>query len=130
VDNNFISIYLKHFSTIGVGFKVDSANNDSTETPTNTNSSSVSPNSYSLNQNYPNPFNPSTTISYTLKNAGLTKISIYNSLGEIVESLVNENQSAGSHNVNFSAVNLPSGMYFYTLSCGNFTQTNKMILMK
>ncbi len=136
VDNNFISIYLQHFSTLGFGLNIETTDSngggdsDSTDTTTDINSIEITPNSYSLNQNYPNPFNPSTTISYTLKNAGLTKISIYNSLGEIVESLVNEIQFAGSHNVNFSAVNLPSGMYFYTLSSGNFTQTNKMILMK
>ncbi len=128
VDGNYLSIYSKHFSTIGIGFKVDTTG--SSQNPTSVNSSSVTPDLYKLDQNYPNPFNPSTKISYTLPNAGFTKLTVYNSLGEEVQSLVRENQSAGSYTVNFDAANLPSGMYLYSLSSGNFKQTNKMILMK
>ncbi|MCB0747262.1 MAG: T9SS type A sorting domain-containing protein, partial [Ignavibacteriae bacterium] len=124
VENDYLSIYSKHFSTIGVGFKVVVPN------PTDVNSLETTPNEYGLAQNYPNPFNPSTTISYTLPNSGFTKLSVYNSLGQEVQSLINDNQSAGTHTVNFNASNLPSGMYFYSLTSGNFTQTNKMILMK
>ncbi|MBK8946809.1 MAG: T9SS type A sorting domain-containing protein [Ignavibacteriae bacterium] len=142
VDNNFVSIYLQHFSTIGVGFKVevvdttDDDDSDSTDTTDTTDTTtdvdviSNTPNVYNLGQNYPNPFNPSTTISYTLPQSGFTKLSVYNSLGEVIQTLVNENQSAGKYNINFNASNLTSGMYFYTISSGNFTQTNKMILMK
>ncbi|MBK7106423.1 MAG: T9SS type A sorting domain-containing protein [Ignavibacteriae bacterium] len=136
VEPSFISIYLQHFSTIGVGFKVETVvdpdttdNSDSTTTAIAENSSNI-PTEYNLSQNYPNPFNPTTTISYTIPEAGFTKLSIYNSLGEVVQSLVNENQSAGRYNVNFNANNLSSGLYFYTISSGNFAQTNKMILMK
>jgi len=125
VDDNYLSIYSKHFSTIGVGFKIDT-----TQSPTSVNTTSITPDVYQLNQNYPNPFNPSTKISYTLPDAGFTKLTVYNSLGEVVKSLVNENQSAGNYTINFNAANLPSGLYFYSLSSGNFTQTNKMILMK
>ena len=112
----------QHFSTIGVGFKVDD--------PTNVNTLNVTPNEYGLAQNYPNPFNPTTTINYTLPNSGFTKLSVYNTIGEEVQTLVNENQSAGTYNLDFNASNLPSGLYFYSLTSGNFTQTNKMILMK
>ncbi|MFZ1289512.1 MAG: T9SS type A sorting domain-containing protein [Melioribacteraceae bacterium] len=136
VDQNFVSIFFQHFSTIGVGFKEETVvdpdttdNSDSTTTSIAENNS-FSPNEYNLAQNYPNPFNPSTTISYTIPEAGFTKLSIYNSLGEVIQSLVNENQSAGRYSVNFIANNIPSGMYFYTISSGNFTQTNKMVLMK
>lgn len=122
VEEDFLTIYSSHFSTIGVGFKIDD--------PTNVNTVAVTPNEYGLDQNYPNPFNPTTTINYTLPNAGFTKLSVYNTIGEEVQSLVNENQSAGSYSLNFNASNLPSGLYFYTLTSGNFTQTNKMILMK
>ncbi|MCB9250517.1 MAG: T9SS type A sorting domain-containing protein [Ignavibacteriales bacterium] len=124
VESDYLSIYSKHFSTIGVGFKVV------VPTPTDVNSLETTPNEYELAQNYPNPFNPSTTISYNLPNSGFTKLSVYNSLGQEVQSLINDNQSAGTHTVNFNASNLPSGMYFYSLTSGNFTQTNKMILMK
>ena len=122
VEDEFLSIYSQHFSTIGFGFKVDD--------PTNVNNLNVTPNEYGLAQNYPNPFNPTTTINYTLPSAGFTKLSVYNTIGEEVQTLVNENQSAGTYNLNFNASDLPSGLYFYSLTSGNFTQTNKMILMK
>ncbi len=122
VEEEFLSIYSQHFSTIGVGLKVDD--------PTNVNNLNVTPDEYGLAQNYPNPFNPTTTINYTLPNAGFTKLSVYNTIGEEVQSLVNENQSAGTYSLNFNASDLPSGLYFYSLTSGNFTRTNKMILMK
>lgn len=121
-EENFLSIYSRHFSTIGVGFKVD--------TPTDVSSTSVTPEEYGLAQNYPNPFNPTTTINYTLPNSGFAKLSVFNAIGQEVQTLVNENQQSGNYSVNFNADDLPSGLYFYTLSSGKFTQTNKMILMK
>ena len=88
------------------------------------------PVSFRLDQNYPNPFNPSTKISYTLPNASTVNLSVFNVLGQEVATLVNENQNAGEHFVNFNAANLSSGVYFYTLKTGNFTETKKMALMK
>ncbi len=88
------------------------------------------PRAYSLSQNYPNPFNPSTTIHYTLKEAALTTLSVYNIRGQQVAQLVNGQQSAGAYNVNFDASGLPSGMYFYRLESGDFSQAAKMILLK
>ena len=90
----------------------------------------VLPKVYSLAQNYPNPFNPSTQISFSLEKAGMTKLDVYNLLGQKVASLVNANLAAGQHSVNFNADNLPSGMYIYTLNSGSFSVTKKMVLLK
>jgi len=86
--------------------------------------------SYSLSQNYPNPFNPSTTIEFSLQKAGMTKLDVYNILGQKVASLVNENLNVGQHSVSFNASNLSSGIYLYRLSSGNYTEVKKMILLK
>jgi hypothetical protein len=85
---------------------------------------------YELNQNYPNPFNPTTTISYSLKTAGLVTLSMFDMLGTKVASLVNEVKEAGNYHVTFNASELPSGIYFYTLTSGNFMATKKLILLK
>jgi Secretion system C-terminal sorting domain len=86
--------------------------------------------SYSLVQNYPNPFNPTTTISYSLKKAGLITLKVYDILGKEVVTLVNENQEAGNYSVKFNASHLPSGIYFYKISSGIYTATKKLILLK
>lgn len=85
---------------------------------------------YSLEQNYPNPFNPVTTIKYSIKTAGEITLKVYDVLGKEVASLVNENQEPGSYSVNFNAANLPSGIYVYRLTSGNFVDTKKLILLK
>ena len=91
---------------------------------------SNSPNSFKLYENYPNPFNPSTSIRYSFPEGSFTSIKIYNSLGSEVATLVNETKSAGTYEVEFNASNLSSGIYYYTLQAGSFSETKKMILMK
>ncbi len=88
------------------------------------------PQEFMLSQNYPNPFNPSTTISFAIPNQANVKLSVYNSIGEEVALLLNENISAGSHQVSFDASNLSSGLYFYKISSNNFVDVKKMILLK
>jgi hypothetical protein len=89
------------------------------------------PTEYSLSQNYPNPFNPSTTIQYSLPEAGDVTMRIYNLLGQEVKTVFDDvSQSAGTHSVVFSSSELPSGIYFYSFRVNNFTQVKKMILMK
>lgn len=88
------------------------------------------PTSFSLSQNYPNPFNPTTKINYTVPFDSKVTISIYSITGELVMDLVNDFVSAGSYSVDFNGSNLASGMYIYKMTAGNFTQTNKMMLMK
>jgi hypothetical protein len=88
------------------------------------------PADYKLDQNFPNPFNPSTLISFTLPEEGMTRLTIFNSLGQEVKNLVNENLEAGYHQFNFNAVNLTSGVYYYKLESGDFVKINKMMLLK
>jgi hypothetical protein len=86
--------------------------------------------SYFDAKNYPNPFNPNTTISYTLKETSAVKLTIYDRLGREVKVLVDENQNAGTHTVDFNASNLPSGIYFYRIKANEKTEVRKMILAK
>ncbi|MFZ0454252.1 MAG: T9SS type A sorting domain-containing protein, partial [Ignavibacteriaceae bacterium] len=98
---------------------------------TNVDEKQTIPVKYSLSQNYPNPFNPNTKINFTLAEAGKVSLEVYNILGEKVSTLLNEEISAGQHEVNFNASNLASGVYIYRLNVNNkFTDTKKMILMK
>jgi hypothetical protein len=87
---------------------------------------------FSLSQNYPNPFNPSTNITYNLAEREFVTLKVYDVLGNEVATLVNEEKSAGSYNVQFSMdkLKLSSGTYFYRLQAGNFVETKKMILLK
>lgn len=90
-----------------------------------------SPDEYSLSQNYPNPFNPATTINWSSPSAGWQIIKIFNSLGQVVETIVDEFLEAGNHSKMYIAKStLPSGMYFYKLTSGNYSETKKMILIK
>ncbi|MDY0083726.1 MAG: T9SS type A sorting domain-containing protein, partial [Ignavibacteriaceae bacterium] len=85
---------------------------------------------YALDQNYPNPFNPSTKISYSIKEEGLVTLKVYDVLGKVVTTLVNENKAEGNYEVDFNASELPSGMYIYSLQAGDFLESRKMLLMK
>jgi hypothetical protein len=88
------------------------------------------PKAYSLESNYPNPFNPTTTISYALPRQSMVRLKVFNILGQEVSTLVNGVQSAGEKEVQFNAVNLPSGVYFYRLEAGTFTSIKKLVLIK
>ncbi|MCH9028334.1 MAG: T9SS type A sorting domain-containing protein [Bacteroidetes bacterium] len=85
---------------------------------------------YVLEQNYPNPFNPSTTIKFGLPEKSNVVITVYNSLGAEVATLVNEVREAGSYEIKFNANNFSSGIYYYKITSGNFVETKKMILLK
>ncbi len=90
----------------------------------------VLPTTFELKQNYPNPFNPSTAISYRLSAFSKVTLKIYDILGRDVATLVNEEKSAGSYTVDFDASKLVSGIYFYRLQAGNYTDSKKMLLIK
>ena len=83
-----------------------------------------------LSQNYPNPFNPVTVIKYSLPQCGYVSLKVYNSIGKEIATLVNNVKETGTHEVKFDASFLSSGVYYYRLESGAFSQTNKMILMK
>lgn len=85
---------------------------------------------YALYQNYPNPFNPETTISFDLPQAAEVRLVVINALGQEVTELVKGMLDAGHHNVNFDGSALPSGLYFYHLTAGEFSQLRKMVLLK
>lgn len=88
------------------------------------------PKEFELVQNYPNPFNPETTINYSIPQSGNVKLFIFNTLGEKITTLVDGFNEAGTHSVKFNAGNLPSGIYFYQINSGNFTEVKKMTLTK
>lgn len=85
---------------------------------------------FNLEQNYPNPFNPSTTINFSVQQAGNVTMSVYNLLGQKVATLVDQKMQAGSHSVIFDASALSSGTYIYRITSGDFVQTKKMMLIK
>lgn len=88
------------------------------------------PMDYSLDQTYPNPFNASTMINYELPDNGMVKLTIHDITGRLVKTLVNEKQSIGNYKVVFNVENLTSGIYFYTLQAGAFSQMRRMLFVK
>jgi hypothetical protein len=88
------------------------------------------PSEFSLNQNYPNPFNPATRINWQLPFEGNVKLKVYDALGNVVVTLVDEYKNAGYYESLFDAAGLSSGIYFYSLQSGNYLLTRKMILVK
>ncbi|GAB1443225.1 hypothetical protein MASR2M39_20640 [Ignavibacteriales bacterium] len=85
---------------------------------------------FNLDQNFPNPFNPSTTISFTIPSSGMVNLAVYNSIGELVKVLVNEQMAQGRYTTNFDASDLSSGIYFYRLVSDGTVLSKKMILLK
>jgi photosystem II stability/assembly factor-like uncharacterized protein len=96
----------------------------------NNNNSGTVPVDFKLEQNYPNPFNPETHINYLLPKDGFVSIAVYDALGNNVLTPVNEYKNSGNYSFVINASNLSSGIYFYTMKSGNFTETKKMMLVK
>jgi photosystem II stability/assembly factor-like uncharacterized protein len=99
------------------------------------NTSSEIPSTYSLSQNYPNPFNPSTTIKFSIPENGKLKngiviLKVYDILGNEVATLVNESLKPGTYETTFDGSMLPSGVYFYKICAGDFSETKKMLMIK
>jgi Secretion system C-terminal sorting domain len=85
---------------------------------------------YDLAQNFPNPFNPTTVITYSIPTSSNVMVKVYNVLGKLITTLVNENQEAGIYKVNFDAQGLSNGIYFYKIQAGNYSAVKKMLLLK
>ena len=88
------------------------------------------PEKFILFQNYPNPFNPSTTINFYVPNTSFVNLKVYNVLGNELATLVNGEKPAGNYEVQFDATEISSGIYFYKLQAGSFSNTRKMALLK
>lgn len=98
--------------------------------PTDIGDEGARPGEYRLYPNFPNPFNPSTTIRYSIPVARTVRLEIYDNIGNLVSTPVNDYKQAGSYEARFDASGLSSGVYFYRISSGNFTEVKKMILLK
>ena len=94
------------------------------------NNQSIKNYNYNLEQNYPNPFNPNTTIKYNLDKPNYVKLTIFNLKGQEIETIVNGFQTSGEYEINWQAEGLPSGIYFYRLQVGDFSETKKLVLQK
>ena len=114
----------------GEGLDIGAFETGSPITSVEYNAGSEVPTNYSLSQNYPNPFNPATTISFSIPQTGIVTVKIFNVLGQEVATLLNNELSVGTHNINFDASMLSSGIYMYTIQAGDFVATKKMMLMK
>ena len=97
---------------------------------TGLNNNKTFPKTFKLYQNFPNPFNPSTIIGFNIPEQGYVSLIIYNSIGQEISEPIRGHESAGYHNVKFNAADLPSGIYFYKIDYGNFSQVKKMLLLK
>ncbi|MFA8343051.1 MAG: T9SS type A sorting domain-containing protein, partial [Rhodothermaceae bacterium] len=138
LDNNNISVgdqvfirfrlYADNY-TNGWGWAIDDLKIQAANIVGVDNATSI-PETYELDQNYPNPFNPSTKIRFALPEASKVKLTIYNTLGQEVEVLVNEEMDAGYHTVDWNASRYASGAYFYTLSSKDFVKTKKLMFIK
>ena len=92
--------------------------------------SSEVPNSFSLSQNYPNPFNPKSKIKFQITKLSMVKLIVFDELGKMITTLVNEQLQPGTYEAAWDASNYSSGVYFYKLITPEFTETRKMILIK
>jgi len=88
------------------------------------------PDDFQLNQNYPNPFNPSTKIKFQISKLTVVNLFVYDILGKEVKTIVNEELQPGTYEAEFDATNLTSGIYFYKITAGNFSEVRKMLLIK
>ncbi len=98
--------------------------------PTSVKDLPAAPAKFSLAQNYPNPFNPSTRFQFSLPEVGFSTLKVYNLLGVEVATVVAKELAAGSHTYEWNAGNLSSGIYFYRLASGSYSETRKLMLMK
>jgi hypothetical protein len=88
------------------------------------------PDNYRLEQNYPNPFNPSTTIKFSIPEKSTVQLTVYNQIGELIQTLVNEDKFAGTYEIEFNGQNMASGVYFYQIKANNFVSTKKLVFLK
>ncbi len=121
-------VNIKHPTNYGIGYNL--AIRAVVEVPASVKEEALFAETFSLSQNYPNPFNPSTTIAFSIPVEGLVTVKVFTLLGEEVTTLVQEHLMSGAYSTSFDGSKLSSGMYFYTITAGEFSQTKKMLLLK
>jgi hypothetical protein len=137
IDTSLTALgYSQYKVSAYTAYTQSSYSNEASVLITGVNNYGSMPTEYSILQNYPNPFNPTTDIIYALPSESLVKITVYDILGKAVKELANSVQSAGYHKINFNAINLSSGIYFYAIETNStdgvkqFRQVKKMLLLK
>lgn len=120
-DSGFESTTTLYYNRIQLTFNTNTTGVDDNKN---------NPPEFLLYQNYPNPFNPSTKIKYSVPHGGPVTIKVYDLLGKEIAKLVNEEKMAGSYEYIFNASNLCSGIYYYRITIGNFSETKRMVLLK
>jgi hypothetical protein len=90
----------------------------------------VLPVEFALEQNYPNPFNPTTTITFHLPSSSLVTLKVFNTAGQEIASLVDRQLPAGDHRTEWNASGVPSGIYFYRIQAGAYSETKKLVVMR
>lgn len=117
IANQYFQEFAKRYSLAGGSISIDKI-------------SSEIPDNFELGQNYPNPFNPTTTIAFSLPKASDVSLTIFNSLGQRVETLASSYYTAGTYKVTFNATNLSSGVYYYRLVSNDVQMTKSMVILK
>jgi hypothetical protein len=126
VGQSFVGVSSEGNTDVASGFLT----NGLFQGPTGVGVENAIPTEYALLQNYPNPFNPSTNIRYDVPSGERVTLTVYNLIGEVVARLVDAVKPPGEYTVRWNAGGVPSGVYFYRLQAGKFTQTKKLVLMK
>ena len=129
VQTNLGQIKVVQDNDVGTDYDAASGN-FTTNYTTGIDEKVVKINAFKLYNAYPNPFNPSTKINYSVPMRSIVSLKIFDLLGNQVSELVNREIEPGTYDINFNAINLPSGVYFYRLRAGSFVETKKMILLK
>ena len=130
VTNGQTYYYKLHVEDMNGNMHVYNINGQSVVAEATPHAGAATLNDYTLAQNYPNPFNAQTSFSFTIPAAGMTSLKVYDMLGREVAQVVNGAMAAGTHTVNWSAEGLATGVYMYTLTSGDFTQSKKLLYLK
>lgn len=124
------SAYTYRIRAVNSNSESNYSNTATVITATSVEKSGQIPTEFNLDQNYPNPFNPTTTISYSVPENSFVQLRVYDLLGNVITTLVRENQNAGIYKITFDGSNLTSGSYFYQLITPKYTSTKKLMLVK
>ena len=121
---------ISKLNTLALKYRLKQIDYDGSSTYSQIVEIKTSPLSFSLFQNYPNPFNPTTKIQYWLPERSRVRLTIYDVLGREIKTLVNEEKPAGFYEAKFDGTGVPSGVYFYRIEAGTFSDTKKFVLLK